>query len=86
MIHIHRSKNKQLYFTITAKNGRVLVTSETYKKKRGIIKGIASLLKNVNEVLEGDMGKLIVDHTIKPRTATGPMILPPRTKTKKSKK
>ncbi|HEX8333857.1 MAG TPA: YegP family protein [Segetibacter sp.] len=45
MIKIKRSTDKQWYFVVTAKNGKVLVTSETYKSKRNLEKGIASLKK-----------------------------------------
>lgn len=47
MIHIKRSKNKQFYFTVMAKNGRVLCTSETYKRKHGCLTGINSLVKKL---------------------------------------
>jgi uncharacterized protein YegP (UPF0339 family) len=40
MIKIKRSKNKQFYFTVNAKNGRVLLTSETYKRKAGVFNAI----------------------------------------------
>jgi len=43
MIKIHKSKDKQWYFTVSATNGRVLVTSETYKRKANCKKGIAAL-------------------------------------------
>jgi uncharacterized protein YegP (UPF0339 family) len=86
MIHIHRSKNKQLYFTITAKNGRVLVTSETYKQKRSIRSAITAIRKVFKPFTEAKIIEQIIDHTIKPHIITGPMILPPRTKTKKNKK
>jgi uncharacterized protein YegP (UPF0339 family) len=35
------------WFTVCAKNGAVLVTSETYKTKRGRDKGVKSLLDNI---------------------------------------
>lgn len=40
MIKIKRSKDKQFYFTVNAKNGRVLLTSETYKRKAGVFNAI----------------------------------------------
>ena len=45
MIKIHQSKNKQYYYTVIAKNGKVLVQSETMKSLKSIHKGIASLNK-----------------------------------------
>lgn len=43
MIKVHRSSNKEWYYTVHAKNGKVLVTSETMKRKSGIMNGIKSL-------------------------------------------
>ncbi|MGYP003426481996 len=45
MIKIHQSRNKQYYYTVIAKNGKVLVQSETMKSLKSIHKGIASLNK-----------------------------------------
>jgi uncharacterized protein YegP (UPF0339 family) len=45
-IIIQRSKDKQFYFTVHAENGQVLVTSETYKRKKGCYIGIESLRTN----------------------------------------
>jgi len=42
MIKIKRSKNKQFFFTVNAKNGRVLLTSETYKRKAGVFNAISA--------------------------------------------
>jgi uncharacterized protein YegP (UPF0339 family) len=42
MIKINRSKDKQFYFTVHAKNGRVLLTSETYKRKAGVFNAISA--------------------------------------------
>jgi uncharacterized protein YegP (UPF0339 family) len=33
MFNLHRSSDNQFYFTLRARNGRVLMTSETYKRK-----------------------------------------------------
>lgn len=44
MIKIHKSKkNGQYWFTVHARNGKVLVTSETYKKLAGCENGVQSL-------------------------------------------
>jgi uncharacterized protein YegP (UPF0339 family) len=47
MIKIHRSTDKQFYYTVHAKNGKVLVTSETMKQLRSIYNGIDSLFDAV---------------------------------------
>lgn len=52
MIYIHKSKDKQFYFTVTARNGRVLLTSETYKKKVSCRDGIEALLKSLDDCKE----------------------------------
>ena len=43
MITIKKSKNSQYYFLVKARNGKVLVTSETYKTRGGARKGIRAL-------------------------------------------
>jgi len=45
MIKIHQSRNKQYYYTVIAKNGKVLVQSETMKSIKSVLKGIAALNK-----------------------------------------
>jgi uncharacterized protein YegP (UPF0339 family) len=44
MFHLHRSSDNQFYFTLRARNGRVLMTSETYSTKAMAKKGIGSVL------------------------------------------
>lgn len=44
MIKIKKATNRQFYFVITAKNNKVLVTSETYKRRESVIKGIRAVL------------------------------------------
>lgn len=60
-IIIHRSKNKQFYFTVV-KRGRVLATSETYKRKAGCIKGIVA---TITVCVTLPLSKLIIDMTAK---------------------
>lgn len=43
MIELKRAKKNQFYFRVKAKNGRVLVTSETYKSKASAWKAMESL-------------------------------------------
>jgi uncharacterized protein YegP (UPF0339 family) len=45
MIKIHASADNQWYFTVCAANHKVLLTSETYKNKQNLMKGIAALQK-----------------------------------------
>ena len=45
MVKIHKSKNGQYYYTVIAKNGKVLVQSETMKSIKSVYKGIAALNK-----------------------------------------
>jgi uncharacterized protein YegP (UPF0339 family) len=51
MIVLHRSKDKQFYFTVVASNGRVLVTSETYTRKRNALDGITALQFKIAEAI-----------------------------------
>jgi uncharacterized protein YegP (UPF0339 family) len=45
MVKYHKSKNGQHYVTIVAKNGRVLFTSETYKRKSSAKKAVDAVQK-----------------------------------------
>jgi len=52
MIEIFRSKkNKQYYFRVLAKNGKVIAQSEGYKRKDGAVKGILSLMRVARNAL-----------------------------------
>lgn len=42
---IHKSKNKQFCFTLVSRNGNVLCTSETYKRKSSCTNAINSIIK-----------------------------------------
>jgi uncharacterized protein YegP (UPF0339 family) len=57
MIKIKKSKDGQYYFTVHAKNGAVLVTSEMYTRKSNARKGAVSLAYWMNELWnrEGDL-------------------------------
>lgn len=50
MITILKSKDGQFYFTVTAKNGKKLATSETYKSKQSAVKGAKAVLNAENIV------------------------------------
>jgi uncharacterized protein YegP (UPF0339 family) len=43
MITIYRAENGQLFFNVKSKNGRIIVHSETYKRKAGVLKAIKAL-------------------------------------------
>lgn len=69
MIKIKTSRDKDPYdvyspvhywYTVHAKNGKVLVTSETFNSKQGCMKGIRSL---VNMISDGNYK--IIDETKK---------------------
>lgn len=42
-IKIQQAKNRQWYFTIHARNGHVIATSETYTRKRDAIRAAENL-------------------------------------------
>ena len=44
---IQRSKDKKFYYSLVARNGRILMVSETYKRRASCTKAIASLIKQV---------------------------------------
>lgn len=50
MIKLRQSKDGKFYFTVTAKNGKVLVTSETYNTRRSLKIGYSALVKALNGV------------------------------------
>lgn len=43
---IHQSKDRQFYFVLTARNGEVIATSETYKTRQSCEKGIKSVRRS----------------------------------------
>lgn len=52
MIVIKRAVNKEWYFIVKARNGRVLVKStDTYKRKRGVQTAINALKKSLGVVV-----------------------------------
>lgn len=40
---VKRARDKQLYFVVEGRNGRIICTSELYKSKAGIRKNIVAL-------------------------------------------
>lgn len=48
MINLHNSKDGKFYFTVTAQNNKVLVTSETYETRRGMATGYKSLQREIS--------------------------------------
>lgn len=63
MIHIHDSSDGLFYFTVTAKNGRVLVTSETYKERRNALKGALALYEVLTGLWDEKKGLQVRSHT-----------------------
>lgn len=61
---IHRSKDKQFYFTIVSRNRQVLATSETYTRKTSCIKAIESISYNCEQAWTA-LVPLYIDETIK---------------------
>jgi uncharacterized protein YegP (UPF0339 family) len=51
MILIKKSKDKQFYAVVKARNGKVLFQTETYRRRAGAMNAIKSLKK----ALEGDI-------------------------------
>jgi len=45
---IHLAKDGQTYFTLHAANGKVIATSEMYRKERSAMKGIRSVQTNAS--------------------------------------
>lgn len=45
MIKLHQSTDNQYYFTLCGKNGKVIMTSETYKTQRNRMNGVRAFLK-----------------------------------------
>lgn len=51
------AKNDEVYFVLKASNGEVIGKSETYKRKAGQDRGIASVQKNAPEAKAVDLTK-----------------------------
>ena len=45
MIKLHTSTDNQYYFTLCGKNGKVIMTSETYKTQRNRMNGVRAFLR-----------------------------------------
>lgn len=50
MIVIKRATDHQWFYVVKAANGKVLLTSETYRRRRNALKGIAALKKAMKNV------------------------------------
>lgn len=44
MIKLYNSKNKQYYFTVCGRNGQVVLTSETYTRKRDALRAAKKII------------------------------------------
>lgn len=49
------AKNGEFYFNLVARNGEIIGTSETYRSKQGLEKGIASVKANAPEAILVDL-------------------------------
>ena len=53
MLHLHKAKDKTFYFTLVADNGEPLVTSETYNRRAGAVKGMKAVVKILSAASAG---------------------------------
>lgn len=58
-IQLRRSTDGQYYFTLNARNGKVLMTSETYTRKNGASRAI----DGIETMIAYNVPLEIVDHT-----------------------
>jgi uncharacterized protein YegP (UPF0339 family) len=49
-IHVRTSKDNQRYFTVVARNGKVFLTSETYKSERNVMKAVNTFKKDIKDL------------------------------------
>jgi hypothetical protein len=56
-IEYHESDNGQFYYTVKAKNGETLATSETYARKEDLVRGEYELIAAVLDVVAGQAAK-----------------------------
>ena len=52
---IKKSKDEQFYFTLSASNGEVILTSEMYTTKENAYKGIDAIRENVDSLIWEDI-------------------------------
>lgn len=57
MIKLLTSTDNQYYFTLVARNGQVLMTSETYKTQRNRMRGVKAFLRAA-KIAVGELGKV----------------------------
>jgi uncharacterized protein YegP (UPF0339 family) len=50
-IHIKRSLDNQIFFTIHARNGKTIATSETYKRKSSAVKAAKKFIMPIRYYL-----------------------------------
>jgi len=51
---IHRARNKEYFFLLKSKNGKVIATGETYKSKQSVIKAIDTIFTTINMCFIGE--------------------------------
>lgn len=64
---LHKSADKQFYFTIVSPNHQVQMTSETYTRKGAARSGIFAVCKTLDPQLALIWEQLIDDKTVKPK-------------------
>lgn len=52
MTELRKALNGEWYFIVKAKNGKILLTSEMYKRKANARKGIKALVKGMKKIVE----------------------------------
>lgn len=55
-IKIHQNKKGEIYHVVTARNGKILASTEGLEQKGSLLKNIASLIKAAND-------GIIIDYT-----------------------
>lgn len=59
---IHKSQDGQYYYTITAKNGQTMATSETMTQKHNVQSGIWGLIKTCVALwFKSKLGKQVIE-------------------------
>jgi len=57
---IHRARNKEYFFLLKSKNGKVIATGETYKSKQSVNKAISAIFDIFyDEIVDGVIAETI---------------------------
>ncbi len=67
-LHIRKSTDNQWYYTLNGRNGKVMLTSETFKRARSAIKQADKLAVVLDaSVVHHDLGLPMLTREYKPR-------------------